>query len=261
MLCIQMEYCDCDLRLWLDCRAVGQELPFQKDVIDIFKDILNGVAHIHSKSIIHRDLKPQNIFFSKKSNSMKIGDFGLATLAECSSEEISGVSRTKYSANLGTAPYAAPEQLKRSRYNSKVDIYSLGIILIELLLVLKTKMEHQRVIEEVLKGEIPSEMSKKWPGLSELVQNMVQTKPERRMCATEILEHSVFLEQKGKKDRQLKDTLIKKDEEIEQLKVKVEEKAEEIEQLKVKVEEKAEEIEQLKVKVEEKAEEIDQLKA
>ncbi|XP_035230595.1 eukaryotic translation initiation factor 2-alpha kinase 3-like [Stegodyphus dumicola] len=263
MLCIQMEYCDCDLRLWLEYRAEGQELPFQKDVIDIFKDILNGVAHIHSKSIIHRDLKPQNIFFSKKSNSMKIGDFGLATLAECSSDETSGVSSTKYSANLGTAPYAAPEQQKQSRYNSKVDIYSLGIILIELLLVLKTKMEHQRVIEKVLKGELPSEMSEKWPGLSQLVQNMVQRKPENRMSATEILEHSVFLEHKGKKDLQLKDTLIKKDEEIEQLKVKVEElakKDEEIEQLKAKVKE----LEQLKVKVEEfakKDKEIEQLKA
>ncbi|GFW88268.1 eukaryotic translation initiation factor 2-alpha kinase 1 [Trichonephila clavipes] len=57
MLCIQMEFCDCDLRNWLDARNAGKQLPFQKNVADIFKEILSGVAYIHSKSVIHRDLK------------------------------------------------------------------------------------------------------------------------------------------------------------------------------------------------------------
>ncbi|KAG8197889.1 hypothetical protein JTE90_020268 [Oedothorax gibbosus] len=186
MLCIQMEFCDCDLRLWLDQRAKGEPLPFQMDELGIFKDILHGVAHIHLKSIIHRDLKPQNIFYSTKDNVMKIGDFGLATLGSSSPNRHKDVS-THHSSDLGTLPYAAPEQRNGNNYSNKVDIYSLGIILIELLLQFQTHMEFCKTIESISKSDIPKKLLEKWPDYVFLVENLIEKNPSSRMSAKEIL--------------------------------------------------------------------------
>ncbi|GFQ99027.1 eukaryotic translation initiation factor 2-alpha kinase 1, partial [Trichonephila clavata] len=185
MLCIQMEFCDCDLRNWLDARNAGKQLPFQKKVADIFKEILSGVAYIHSKSVIHRDLKPQNIFFSIKDCMVKVGDFGLATLGHPNPDSSLAVSR--HSTNLGTKPYAAPEQIHKSHYDSKVDMYSLGIILIELLLQFKTAAEFSRILDQMKSGKIPEELNKDWPEFVPLVQNLVQEEPKLRMNAKEVL--------------------------------------------------------------------------
>ncbi|XP_054707472.1 eukaryotic translation initiation factor 2-alpha kinase 1-like [Uloborus diversus] len=234
MLCIQMEYCDCDLYQWLQSRARGEDLPFQKDVMLIFKDILQGVAHIHSKNIIHRDLKPHNIFYSKKYNVMKIGDFGLATLADCSSQDENGQVSTSFSSNLGTLPYAAPEQRDpKSTYDSKVDIYSLGIILIELLNEFPTQMEFSKAIDGILKGNFPEVMIKNYPNHIELVENLVQKNPSQRMTAREILNHSLLEDNLEKIERQwatkvveLKKLLFEKEQEIEKLKKIIEKKDE-----------------------------------
>ncbi|GFS31089.1 eukaryotic translation initiation factor 2-alpha kinase 1 [Trichonephila inaurata madagascariensis] len=190
MLCIQMEFCDCDLRNWLDARNAGKQLPFQKNVEDIFKEILSGVAYIHSKSVIHRDLKPQNIFFSIKDCVVKVGDFGLATLAHPNTDPSLTVSR--HSSNLGTKPYAAPEQIHKSHYDSKVDMYSLGIILIELLLKFKTAAEFSRILDQVKSEKIPEELNKDWPEFVPLVQNLVQEEPKLRMNAKEVLNMSLL---------------------------------------------------------------------
>lgn len=190
MLCIQMEFCDCDLRNWLDARNGGKRLPFQKNVVDIFKEILSGVAYIHSKSVIHRDLKPQNIFFSTKDCVMKVGDFGLAALGHPNPDQSLTVSR--HSTNLGTKPYAAPEQINRSHYDSKVDMYSLGIILIELLLKIKTAAEFSRILEQIKSGKVPEELNKNWPKFVPLVQNLVQEEPKFRMNAKDVLNMSLL---------------------------------------------------------------------
>ncbi|GFS43350.1 eukaryotic translation initiation factor 2-alpha kinase 1 [Nephila pilipes] len=190
MLCIQMEFCDCDLRIWLVARNEGKPLPFQKSVVDIFKEILSGVSYIHSKSVIHRDLKPQNIFFSTKDCVMKVGDFGLATLGHTNIDESHTIGR--HSTNLGTIPYAAPEQRKKSNYDSKVDMYSLGIILIELLLKIKTMAEFSSTINEIKSGKLPEELNKHWPEFGSLVQNLVQEEPKLRMNAKDVLNMSLF---------------------------------------------------------------------
>lgn len=64
--------------------------------------------------------QPQNIFYSKSSHCLKIGDFGLATLATFSDNKSTGQKACCHSSGIGTPPYAAPEQISSKSYDSKV---------------------------------------------------------------------------------------------------------------------------------------------
>jgi serine/threonine protein kinase len=93
----------------------------------IFIEILKGVNHLHQldPQIIHRDLKPENILLKKKDNkiSVKIADFGLIAFHKFAER-----SQT-HTEDIGDIRYAAPEVLDGNQYDTKSDIYSLGIIL------------------------------------------------------------------------------------------------------------------------------------
>lgn len=91
---------------------------------EIFIQILKGVSCLHKHNIIHRDLKPSNILLKKGENSeifVKIADFGLSVLHEFSEQS--------HTTDRGTVKYMAPEISSNKKYDTKVDIYSLGIIL------------------------------------------------------------------------------------------------------------------------------------
>jgi eukaryotic-like serine/threonine-protein kinase len=102
--------------------------PFPPDeAIILLKKIAEGVAHCHDNGIIHRDLKPENILINSEGQPI-ILDFGLALTK--------GAHRVTY-ANLsgaaGTPDYMAPEQVEGHRGDQRTDLYSLGIMLYELL--------------------------------------------------------------------------------------------------------------------------------
>lgn len=99
--------------------------------------------------MIHRDLKPSNIFFAPD-GSIKIGDFGLVTAMaeEAYALANDGHRNVGYSPvfinhtdQVGTQLYMSPEQIEGKPYSYKVDIFSLGLILFELLWPLSTQME------------------------------------------------------------------------------------------------------------------------
>ena len=94
----------------------------EEQVIHLFKQIALGVKEIHDTGLIHRDLKFLNIFLSSKSDmpKLKIGDLGCAVKL-FQGEKILGYA--------GTKCFMAPEVGLELPYDSKVDIYSLGIIL------------------------------------------------------------------------------------------------------------------------------------
>jgi len=69
-----MEYCGCSLRDWME---KSKEVNLEK-IISYFIQIMCGISHIHENGFIHRDLKPENIFIID--STVKIGDFGLATI-------------------------------------------------------------------------------------------------------------------------------------------------------------------------------------
>ena len=109
--------------------------PFtEKQIIDWFTQICEGVKYIHDKQIIHRDLKPNNIFLTKD-NKIKIGDFGLAkTLA----------FQNQAKTNVGAPAYLSPEILNDQPYDYKSDIWNLGIILYEL-----TQLKHPFINDDI----------------------------------------------------------------------------------------------------------------
>ncbi|XP_031618624.1 eIF-2-alpha kinase GCN2 [Contarinia nasturtii] len=136
---IQMEFCEkSTLRTAIDNDLFNNTERLWR----LFREIIEGLAHIHSQGMIHRDLKPVNIFLDSR-DQVKIGDFGLATtsfLALQPNHEVSlsynrGDIGSSHTGKVGTALYVAPELMgkaAKSIYNQKVDLYSLGIIFFEM---------------------------------------------------------------------------------------------------------------------------------
>ncbi len=115
---------------WLRGGTLSEVLKKQRlsldRAADIFKQIAQGLAYAHSKGIIHRDLKPSNIMLDDAGNAY-LTDFGLAKLAEGSGE------LTRSGTIVGTPAYMSPEQLRGEPLDQRSDIYSMGVILYNML--------------------------------------------------------------------------------------------------------------------------------
>jgi serine/threonine protein kinase/tetratricopeptide (TPR) repeat protein len=120
-----MEYVEGEiLTAW--CRARHTPLP---ERLRLFRSVCEAVQHAHRHAVIHRDLKPSNIMV-KPDGSVKLLDFGIARQLE--SLEIP-IEQTQTGLRLMTPAYAAPEQLLGGRMGIHTDVYSLGVLLYELL--------------------------------------------------------------------------------------------------------------------------------
>ncbi len=102
-----------------------RRLPLDR-ASDIFQQIAQGLAYAPRKGIIHRDLKPSNIMLDDAGNAY-LTDFGLAKLAEGSGE------LTRSGTIVGTPAYMSPEQLRGEPLDQRSDIYSMGVILYNML--------------------------------------------------------------------------------------------------------------------------------
>lgn len=103
----------------------GQPLETDR-AADIFRQITRGLAYAHRKGVIHRDLKPSNIMFDDEGNAL-LTDFGLAKIVGGPDEF------TQSGTVVGTPLYMSPEQLRGELLDHRSDIYSLGVILYEML--------------------------------------------------------------------------------------------------------------------------------
>jgi serine/threonine protein kinase len=159
---LQMEYCQSDLKLFLDNRKILD----LNEARSIFTQILNGIEYIHNKGIIHRDLKPANILISDNLN-VKITDFGVGVIYD------NLISDNNYSAYIGTEPYSSPEQTLGKVCSFSTDIYSMGIILFELLHIFNTSMER---IVEIKKLKDPDSKYLVLP----IIKHMINYKPSMR---------------------------------------------------------------------------------
>ncbi|KAL4567577.1 hypothetical protein LXL04_023165 [Taraxacum kok-saghyz] len=192
-LYIQMEYCPRTLRQMFESYT-----HFDKKLAwHLFRQIVEGLAHIHSQGIIHRDLTPNNIFFDAR-NDIKIGDFGLAKFLkleqleqEIDPAETTGVSLDG-TGQIGTYFYTAPEIEQRwPKINEKADMYSLGIVFLELWHPFTTGMERHVVLSDLKKkNDLPSDWVTEFPEQSSLLRRMMSSIPSDRPSATELLQHS-----------------------------------------------------------------------
>ncbi|KAF0247059.1 MAG: protein kinase domain-containing protein [bacterium] len=109
------------------------KLPIQR-CVDIIIPVCDVLAEAHQNGIIHRDIKPDNIFLHqpKEGEIIKVVDFGIAKLVD--KDEKSTPSNLTGTGNLiGTPTYMAPERLSNKPYDGRSDVYSLGILLYQML--------------------------------------------------------------------------------------------------------------------------------
>ncbi|XP_013032619.3 eukaryotic translation initiation factor 2-alpha kinase 1 isoform X1 [Anser cygnoides] len=210
MLHIQMQLCELSLWDWIVDRNKKysertEETASPYHLVDvnwtmkIFQELLEGVCYIHSMGVMHRDIKPRNIFLHGSDHCVKIGDFGLACkdlllddadrMMKIHTERINGLTHTS---GVGTCLYASPEQLQGSDYDFKSDMYSLGVILLELFQPFGTEMERAEVLTHLRNGHIPHAFYKKWPVQAKYVKLLTSQLSTERPTAAQLRESELF---------------------------------------------------------------------
>ncbi|EDN91219.1 hypothetical protein SS1G_00622 [Sclerotinia sclerotiorum 1980 UF-70] len=194
ILYISMEYCEKRTLRDLIRRGLYRN---NEEIWRLFRQILEGLAHIHSLNFVHRDLKPENIFIDGASN-VKIGDLGLATRGQYSAIDRSSASAMQNSGDLtrsiGTFSYIAPEirsAVSGGPYTGKVDIYSLGVIFFEMCYAPLVGMERAQVVDGLRKREpvLPANFDKVEKAVqADIILSLLNHNPKERPSSSELLQ-------------------------------------------------------------------------
>src|SRR5882762_8615315 len=104
------------------------------DVLDIVTQVASALSAAHAEGIVHRDIKPENIM-RRSDGIVKVLDFGIAKLLEQTQADLPAITRqqTEIGVVLGTVGYMSPEQARGLAVNERTDIWSLGVVLYEML--------------------------------------------------------------------------------------------------------------------------------
>ncbi len=153
-----------------------------REKLAIFRKIADAVTYAHQRGVIHRDLKPANIIISRELDTsesgsgpqtpgIKILDFGLARITE--TDLAVPTIGTELGAIQGTLPYMSPEQVRGNpdEIDVRSDVYSLGVILYEMIAGRRPYNVHQVMLHEAVRVicEMPPEpLSKSWSGAKKL---------------------------------------------------------------------------------------------
>ncbi len=162
--------------------VIARETPVSVAAcLEITLQLADALSKIHAKGICHRDLKPENVMFvaaDGRENAVKLLDFGLATAQSLS-------KLTQAGTIMGTISYLPPEQLTEQTFTAASDVYSLGVIVYEMLTrskpfpgdtpadVIRQILERQPVPPSELRPDVPERMG-------ELVLAMMAKEPGRR---------------------------------------------------------------------------------
>ncbi|GET92273.1 protein kinase, putative [Leishmania tarentolae] len=182
MLFIQMEYFPRGtLADWLRLRTGF----FRLEVLRYMKQIGDGLAYLHNQDVVHHDLKPTNIFVSND-NILKIGDFGLAKRRGNANASFSDLSsnvaggQQERSVVGGSPLYSSPEQTRGEPVNKPSDIFSLGIIAVEMLCTFTTLHERIRILTDAHHLILPEELEADFPDEAQLIKSMLAANPLQR---------------------------------------------------------------------------------
>jgi serine/threonine-protein kinase len=102
----------------------GNLLPVPT-VLSIIARVADALSYAHKQHVVHRDIKPANIMYELASDTVKVTDFGIARITDS--------SKTKTGLVLGTPSFMSPEQLAGKKVDGRSDLYSLGVMLFQLL--------------------------------------------------------------------------------------------------------------------------------
>ncbi len=187
---IAMEYVD-GVSL---CSLMEQRKISVDNALAIAIQICRGLRKAHQAGIIHRDIKPANVMIDKD-GWVKILDFGLAKLIE-------NTSITRHGVRMGTAPYTSPEQIRGEELGPSSDIFSVGVLLYELLTghhPFEGRTEEEILYAILHKSQKPltaykSEVS---PGLQRIVEKALKKDPKKRYRTTDELLSDLKKERKA----------------------------------------------------------------
>ena len=169
----------------------GPLLPARAGEIAI--GILAALEHAHALGVIHRDLKPENVILARRGDGgeqIKVVDFGLADLIDRRDQER---RLTEPDRVAGTPEFSSPEQLSGSQVDPRSDLYSVGVVLFEMLtgelpfraegatLLAAARLMHPPIAPRELRPGLPVQVE-------ELVLACLQLKPEHRPGAAELAE-------------------------------------------------------------------------
>uniref|UniRef100_A0AC35UEQ0 Protein kinase domain-containing protein n=1 Tax=Rhabditophanes sp. KR3021 TaxID=114890 RepID=A0AC35UEQ0_9BILA len=169
--------------------------------LEVFRSMMSALAYIHSQNMIHRDIKPSNILLKQEERGkwiIKLGDFGLARtfesklIGEEHEKMLAEEGEDDYTRGVGTKMYSAPEQSNSTNYGPEVDMYSLGLVLFEMLNDFHTRSETIHAFESLRTTEkVPEKFKKDHKNeISILIERMVSRNPKLRPTARQILSES-----------------------------------------------------------------------
>lgn len=150
------------------------------------RQIISAIEALHEKCIMHRDLKPENVFIAFE-HTLKLGDFGWSAHS----------LRDKQRTYCGTLEYLAPEVAGRMEYGRKIDIWTIGVLVFEMLVgkspfappEIDKANDREALIKENIRSlnyECPESMS---PLAKDFLTKCLQINPDDRWTATQLLCH------------------------------------------------------------------------
>ena len=161
--------------------CVRRDLPIVER-LKLFRAVCSAVQHAHQRLVIHRDLKPGNILITED-GTPKLLDFGIAKLLSPDPSE--AVTRTETALRLMTPDYASPEQVRGEAVATTSDVYSLGIVLYELLTGRRPRMTEESDVDSPSRAA-PARLARQLAGdLDTIVGMAMRREPERRYSSVE----------------------------------------------------------------------------